>query len=325
MGRGETFRYYMGMPDRVSRAASATQASPQGPTIAIGIMAHNEEGNIGYLLDGLSAQSVAPRIRRIIVMADACTDRTCEIVERAAANDPRIELVAEPERHGKVHAINRFLKLVREPLCIITSADVAFHPTTAERITEPFADPSVGVVGARAVPINTPDTFVGFTVNLMWTLHHDLSLHTPKMGEICAFRNVIETLDPNTLYDEMSVLYEVERLGYRAAYAPEALISNCGPGNLRDFVKQRTRWIVANLSVERDYAMYVRTMQPAAVLHATMRYARRDWRRLHWFAGAACIELYARLRARVEYSALRRHKKFQVWEQIPTTKSIQKT
>jgi len=290
--------------------------------IAIGIMAHNEEGNIGHLLDGVLHQSVDPRIRRIIVMADACTDRTCEIVAHAATLDPRIELFAEPGRLGKVHAINRFLKLVSQPLCIITSADVAFHPTTVERITEPFADPAVGVVGARAVPVNAPDTFLGFTINLMWTLHHDLSLVTPKMGEICAFRNVIAGLDPKTLYDEMSVLYEVEKLGYRAAYAPEALIDNCGPGNLRDFVKQRTRWIVANLSVERDYNMYVSTMKPGAVLRATLRYARRDWHRLHWFVGAAFVELYARLRARVEYSALRRHHKFQVWEQIATTKSI---
>jgi biofilm PGA synthesis N-glycosyltransferase PgaC len=293
-----------------------------GAGIAVGIMAYNEEGNIGHLLQGATHQSVDPRIRRIVVMADGCTDRTCEIVADAAALDPRIELVAESERHGKVHAINRFLKLVREPLCIITSADVAFHPTTVERITDPFADPAVGVVGARAVPVNAPNTFLGFTINLMWTLHHDLALVTPKMGEICAFRNVIEGLDPKTLYDEMSVLYEVEKLGYRAAYAPEALIDNCGPGNLRDFVRQRTRWIVANLSVERDYNMYVSTMKPGAVLRATLKHARRDWHRVHWFAGAACVELYARLRARVEYSTLRRHHKFQVWEQIATTKSV---
>lgn len=299
--------------------------APASAAIAVGIMAYNEEDNIGHLLESVVHQTVGARITSIVVIASGCTDRTCEIAAEWAQRDPRIRLVAESERNGKVHAINTFIKLVREPLCIITSADVFFNPTTVERITRPFDDPHVGVVGARAVPINTPDTFVGFTVNLMWSLHHDLALVTPKMGEMCAFRNVIPGLDPNTLYDEMSVLYEVEKCGYRAAYAPDALIENCGPGNLRDFIKQRTRWIVANLSVERDYRIYVATMKPHAVLRATLAYVRQDWHRLHWFVAAACVELWARLRARFEYSALRRHRKFQVWDRIATTKQIVKT
>ena len=288
-------------------------------------MAYNEEDNIGHLLESLVRQSIAPRITSIIVIASGCTDRTCEIVAEWAQREPRIRLVAEAERTGKVAAINRFISLVREPLCIITSADVAFHGTTVERIIEPFADASVGVVGAHVVPVNTPDTFVGFTVNLMWSLHHDISLDTPKMGEMCAFRNIIPALDPKTLNDEMVVLYEVKRRGYLAAYAPHAFIENCGPGNLRDFVKQRTRWIVANLSVEHEYKMSVSTRKSLAVLRATMRYVRRDWPRLHWLVGAACVELYARLRARVEYSGMRRHRKFQVWDRIATTKNIVKT
>ena len=300
----------------------ASGSAPAAQAIAIGVMAYNEEDNIGHLLDSLVHQSVAPRITSIVVMASGCTDRTCDVVAQWAKSDPRIRLVAEAQRDGKVAAINRFIKLVREPLCIITSADVSFNPTTVERITNPFDDPRVGVVGARAVPVNTPDTFVGFTVNLMWSLHHDLALVTPKMGEMCAFRNVIPGLDPNTLYDEMSVLYEIEKRGYRAAYAPDALIENCGPGNLPDFIKQRTRWIVANLSVERDYRIYVSTMKPLAVLRATSGYVRQDWHRIHWFVAAACVELWARIRARIEYSALRRRRKFQVWDQIATTKQI---
>ncbi|HME82035.1 MAG TPA: glycosyltransferase [Candidatus Eremiobacteraceae bacterium] len=291
--------------------------------IAIGIMAHNEEGNIGHLLDGVVRQSVDARIRRVIVMADGCTDRTCDIVTEHAAADQRIELVARSERHGKVDAINRFIKMVDQPLCIVTSADLAFHPSMVERLTAPFADPRIGVVGARAVPINTPETFVGFTINLMWTLHHDVSLIEPKMGEICAFRNVIDGLDPMTLNDESAVQHEIALRGYRAAYAPEALFQNCGPGNLRDFVEQRTRWIVANLSVQRDYNMSVPTMKSRHVLPATLKYLRRDWRRAHWFAGAALVELYARVRARAEFAAIgRRHGKFHVWKPIATTKTI---
>ena len=309
------------MPHDTLASCSTAAAQP----IAVGVMAYNEEDNIGHLLESLVHQSIAPRITSIVVMASGCTDRTCEIVAEWAKREPRIRLVAEAERNGKVAAINRFIKLASEPLCIITSADLAFHPKAVDRITEPFADPFVGVVGAHVVPVNTPDNFVGFTVNLMWSLHHDISLDKLKIGELCAFRNVIPALDPKTLNDEMSILYEIEKRGYRAAYAPDALIENCGPGNLRDFIKQRTRWIVANLSVEHEYKMSVSTRKSVAVLRATLAYVRQDWHRIHWFVAAAGVELWARLRARVEYSALRRHRKFQVWDRIATTKQIART
>src|ERR1700687_5280013 len=142
----------MPMAKQVPHSKHHQQSERPADGIAIGVMAYNEEGNIGNLLTGMLHQSVDRQIERIVVMASGCTDRTCEIVAEYAKTDARIELVAEAERKGKVHAINRFLTMVRQPLCIITSADLGFNPTTVERITEPFADPGVGVVGAHAVP-----------------------------------------------------------------------------------------------------------------------------------------------------------------------------
>ncbi|MBV8171282.1 MAG: glycosyltransferase [Candidatus Eremiobacteraeota bacterium] len=295
---------------------------PKAPApVAIGVMAYNEEGNIGHLLESLLAQSADASIERIYVVASGCTDRTCDIVTDYAARDARIVLVADDERQGKLHAVNQFLTLASAPLLVLTSADVGFHPTTVERITAPFADPHVGVVGAHVVPVNTPDTFTGFAINLMWTLHNEVSSMHPKMGEMLAFRNVVKPLDPSVLADEVTILCEIERAGYRAAYAPDALIENCGPDNVLDFAKQRTRWIVCNLQAERDYGVRVPTMRTRLLLRVTAKYIKQDWRRLHWFAGAAVIELYARVRARVEFATMPSRRQFQLWEQAAGTKS----
>src|SRR4029077_17805022 len=75
-------------------------------TIAIGVMAHNEEANIARLLDSILAQTALDRIARVMVVASGCTDKTCEIVEAYCSRDARITLVAEAERGGKVNAIN---------------------------------------------------------------------------------------------------------------------------------------------------------------------------------------------------------------------------
>ena len=310
------------MLEKMPRDTPASCSTRAAQAIAVGVMAYNEERNIAHLLESLLAQSAQARIEKIYIVASGCTDRTCDIVAAYAARDPRITLVAEAQRHGKVHAVNQFISLATQPLCVLTSADVGFHPTTVERITAPFADPSVGVVGAHVVPVNTPDTFTGFAINLMWTLHNEVSSIRPKMGEMLAFRNVVKPLDPAVLADEVSILCEIEKAGYRAVYAPDALIENCGPGRLIDFVKQRTRWIVCNLQAERDYDVRVSTLDHGLVMRATIKHVRKNLKRLHWFAGAALIELYARIRARLTFATMPSRRQFQLWDQAAGTKSV---
>jgi cellulose synthase/poly-beta-1,6-N-acetylglucosamine synthase-like glycosyltransferase len=132
----------------------------------------------------------------------------------------------------------------------------------------------------------------------------------------------VKALDASVLADEVSIVCEIERAGYRATYAPDALIENCGPGKLPDFVRQRTRWIVCNLQAERDYGTRVSTMDPRLLLRACGSYVRQDWRRLHWFAGAALVELYARVRAHIEFATMRSRSDFQLWDQAAGTKSV---
>ena len=65
-------------------------------------MAHNEEANVGQLLQRLLEQQLTTvAIAEIIVVASGCTDRTEEIVRQWAARDGRIKLLTQPLREGK--------------------------------------------------------------------------------------------------------------------------------------------------------------------------------------------------------------------------------
>src|SRR5262249_28750353 len=81
------------------------------PRCSVGVMAHNEEANIGRLLDALLAQHLTTvEIGEIVVVASGCTDGTIGIVEEYRARDRRIGLVVQPAREGKTAAINLFLR-----------------------------------------------------------------------------------------------------------------------------------------------------------------------------------------------------------------------
>lgn len=291
--------------------------------IAVGVMAYNEEGNIDLLLRSLLDQTVDQRITRIIVVASGCTDRTCEIVAEYCARDSRVELIAEPHRSGKIAAINQFMAMVDEPIVVVSCGDLIFERDTIENLCKPLFDMRVGMTGAHPMPVNSSGNFTSFAVNLMWDLHHLVAMNHPKMGELVAFRNILSPLDPRALCDEISIESQIRDAGLDVAYAPNATVRNQGPKNLREFFKQRCRWIAANYQVMSDYDADVSTMKPKLIISATLQLVRRRRVPYHWLAAVALIELAARARAFVDYYILKSRQKYRVWDPVGSTKILE--
>ena len=68
-------------------------------SLSIGIPAHNEEANIGRLLENLLTQPLEDFLilEEIIVVTSGCTDRTEKIVDKFAKKDERIKHIREEE------------------------------------------------------------------------------------------------------------------------------------------------------------------------------------------------------------------------------------
>src|SRR6516165_10286993 len=130
---------------------------------SIGVMAYNEEANIQHLLASLvSQQTSSVHITEIIVVASGCTDRTTQIVEQWAAREPRIRLLVQPSREGKASAINYFLQEACEKVVVLCGADLLPVGSAIEQLVAPFANSEVGMTTARPVPVNEPNTLMGF-------------------------------------------------------------------------------------------------------------------------------------------------------------------
>ena len=286
------------------------------------VTACNEERTIGPLVDALlSARPDGVPIGEVVVVSSACTDATDAIVADRAARDPRARLVAEPVRRGKSAAIATFLALrpAGTDVTLLSSADVRPAPGAVEAIVEALRDERVGMAGGRPVPQNPGDALVDRMARLLWTLHHEVALRSPKLGELVAFRSdLVGTIDGDSPVDEASLEAAVLSAGGRLAYVPHAVIENLGPATLREWLSQRRRIAFGHRWLRRREGYAVATTGTARVAPIWLRTVALSPR--EWAPGLALVafELLARLLARLD--EMRRSSRHTVWEIARSTK-----
>lgn len=211
-------------------------------TCSIGVFAYNEAANILHLLEAIYSQNLKlVEIQEVIVVSSASTDGTDDLVREYAQNHPQFRLITQAKREGKSSAINLFLAEAAADIMVVISADVLPAVETIEMLVSAFSDPHIGATGGRPFPINNDGSFMAYAVQLLWRLHHRMALISPKLGEMIAFRKVMDSIPRESAVDEASIESMVRAAGLKLKYIPEALIHNKGPENIRDFIKQRRR------------------------------------------------------------------------------------
>ncbi|MGI6716008.1 MAG: glycosyltransferase family 2 protein [Eubacteriales bacterium] len=128
------------------------------------------------------------------MVSSASTDGTDELVAEYSQSHPQVKLIRQARREGKSSAINLFLAQATSPYLVVISGDVIPAPRTIERLVSAFRDERIGATGGRPVPVNDENTFMGFAVHLLWRLHHRMAMISPKLGEMIAFRKLMESI-----------------------------------------------------------------------------------------------------------------------------------
>ncbi len=268
--------------------------------LTFGIMAYNEQENIGLLLNWLSLNY---RDSKIVVVASGCTDETIPICQQFQ----NVTLVIQPVRKGKASAINLFLEMVNTDLVCLLSADCIPDVMCVERLVADMAD-GVGITSPRVVT-----TKANKLCETVWNVCHELSMINPKMGEMIVFRNIVRHIESDTSVDEATIQGDVIKAGFKAVYVPDAVVFNKGCSTLRDLISQRRRIYHGHLKLkEQGYA--VSSMSYGDLARASMRCFSQ------YLIPTIALEIYARVMAALDY---RKGKGEQtIWERCSTTKRL---
>jgi cellulose synthase/poly-beta-1,6-N-acetylglucosamine synthase-like glycosyltransferase len=155
---------YLGYP-AILKALTARRRRPvptrsepaewEWPTITITVPAFNEEAQIRGLIESLLALDYPADRRQILIVSDASTDRTDEIVREYA--DRGVELLSIPVRGGKGKAELAALPHLRGEITVNTDASIRIRPDALKPLIAAFRDPSVGLASGRDISVGAGD------------------------------------------------------------------------------------------------------------------------------------------------------------------------
>lgn len=263
--------------------------------VSIGILAHNEGKNIGGLLNSLLHQRLnRVAIKEIIVISSGSTDGTNQIVHEFRKIDDRIKFITERKRKGKVSAINRFLQTAKNDILVQISGDVLPARDSVEELCKPLVDPRVGIVACHPIPVDKMSNILGILINFRWEMQHQLSLLSPKVGEMIAFRNEIKKMPLNSV-DEDYMAYMLFRKGFVTEYAPNSVVYNKGPSTISDFVKQRRRIYSGLTELHRANEFCTPTRRYRLLLRAALKTIPKYERHFFCIILAVILEMYSRM------------------------------
>ncbi len=296
------------------------QPSSRRLPISVGIMAYNEERTIASVARAFLDQDVAvTEPVELIVVASGCTDRTVDAVKELAHDDPRVRLLIQSQREGKLAAVRRFLAEATSDVVVIAGADTTPAPDLLDRFGRRMLDDSgVGMVGGQVVPVSVGSSLASQLHQLLWALHHEVALISPKLGEIVAVRRTfVLDLHERVHCDEVALEAEVMQAGGPLAYEPAVHISNRSPTVLREYLYQRRRnrclhmWATSQLHYEPATSSW------RLVIQASVAHLRRKPRDLGLLSLAAALEAVAQLLARRDFAQGR---DYRVWRPLESAR-----
>ncbi|HET9985763.1 MAG TPA: glycosyltransferase [Longimicrobiales bacterium] len=250
---------------RVRRRRPAYAAPAEWPPISITIPVHDEQDRIAATLESILRVEYPADRRQILVVSDASTDRTEEIVRGFA--DRGVELLALQERRGKTAAENTARPYLRGEIVVNTDASVHIRPDAVERLVERFADPTVGVASGRDVSIaragaeNPGESrYVGYE---MWVrgLESDVSGIVGASGCLYAIRAELHrsVALPEALSRDFAAALVARLHGFRAVSVDAAICAVPRTGSLRSEYRRKVRTMTRGM---QTLGYFARLMNP---------------------------------------------------------------
>ena len=142
------------------------------PLLSVMMPVFNEERTLETILGHVLKQ---PEVGEVIAVDDGSTDRSWEILTRAAARDKRVRPFRQETNQGKGAALRRAISELRMPFALVQDADLEYDPRDYPVLLRPLLEGRADLVyGVRGFAGQTAFSFWFVMGNMAVTLATNL-------------------------------------------------------------------------------------------------------------------------------------------------------
>ena len=202
------------------------------PNVTVITAAFNEQAHIGAAIENKLRQDYPPGLLEMIVVSDASTDGTDDIVRQIAAGDSRVQLLRNEIRAGKTSGLNLAVPRARGEIVVFADANSIYRPDAIAKLVRNFADPQVGYVTGRMLYVNADGSLVGDGCSAYMRYENSLRAAETRLGSIVGVdggvdairRELYRPMRPDQLPDFVAPLSVAEQR-FRVIYEPDAVLT----------------------------------------------------------------------------------------------------
>lgn len=240
---------------RIRRARAGEGAPLDWPSITITVPCYNEAQAIGKTIDRILALDYPADRRQVLIISDASTDGTDDIVRSFAGRG--VELLRLPRRGGKTAAENAAAPHIRGEIVVNTDATIRIVPGALRQLVTVFRDPTIGVASGRDISVGDLETarnrgesgYVGYE---MWVRSLETRLGSIVGASGCFFASRRELYDgafPEALSRDFASCLIAREAGFRSVSVDAACALVPRASSLRAEYRRKVRTMARGLGM----------------------------------------------------------------------------
>ena len=176
-----------------------------------------------------------------------------------------VTVLHQPERNGKIAAMNRGMLEVKTPITIFSDGNTNLGKDSIKEIVRLFRNPKVGCVsGEKRIYSKDADSAAGAGEGMYWKYESQLKKWDAELysvvgaaGELFAIRTALwQEVEKDTLLDDFMISLRVAMKGNTIQYNPNAYAIENASANVKEELKRKIRISAGGIqSVVRLYPL----------------------------------------------------------------------
>jgi biofilm PGA synthesis N-glycosyltransferase PgaC len=232
---------------------------PASPPVSVLIPCYNEGDNVEETLTHALALDY-PEFE-VVAINDGSRDNTGAVLDRMAAQHPRLRVVHLAQNQGKAMGLTAGALLAKHDILLCIDGDALLDRKAAHWLVRHFVhDPLIAAVTGNPrvrnrstllgrVQVGEFSAIVGMIKRAQQTFGRLFTVS----GVITAFRrqavHQVGYWSPDMLTEDIDITWKLQRAGWKVRFEPGALVWILMPETLRGLWKQRLRWAMGGAQV----------------------------------------------------------------------------